>query len=1168
MTTQYTPILKLALPVQGELSGTWGDVVNDNITSMVEQAIAGLSVINTWSTNSHVLTTANGTTAESRAAMLSLTDSGTALTGAGSVICPALSKVYIVKNGTAQVITVKTAAGSGIAVPVGKTMLVYCDGTNVLEAVDHVVTLSAGTLTITGLTTFASLKGTGAVTVTNILDEDNMASDSATALVTQQSVKAYVASQVGANNELSEILANGNTTGANDIDVDAAQKVQFRDAAIYINSSVDGQLDIVADTEIQIAATTVDINGAVVLDGAVTGATSITSTSLDVTNNIVVGGTVDGRDVATDGTKLDTVETNADVTDTANVTAAGALMDSEVTNLAEVKAFDSTDYATSTQGTTADDALPRTGGAMTGAITTNSTFDGRNVATDGTKLDTVETNADVTDTANVTSAGALMDSEVTNLEEVKAFDSTDYATSAQGTTADDALPRTGGAMTGAITTNSTFDGRDVATDGTKLDGIEALADVTDTANVTAAGALMKTGGAMTGAITTNSTFDGRDVATDGTKLDGIEALADVTDATNVTAAGALMDSELTDIVAVKALDQGVATTDSPTFVNMTMTGTGSVKVPAGTTGERDGSPVNGMFRYNSTNEQFEGYQNSEWGSIGGGGGSNTFTTDTFTGDGVTTDFALSQVINSEDNLIVFIAGVFQQQSAYTIATASGITTLTFSIAPVDTREIVIYSIAGAVSGTNLNVDSMTGDGTTVAMTLSIVPVNENNTQVFIDGVYQSKANYSVSGTTLTFSTAPPTGTAVEVMTMNQTEINVPVDGTVTSAKLSGDLTTPSALTVTGAFTSIGIDDNASSTAVTLDASENVGIGVTPSAWGAGHRAIEIGNTGNALFSGTGTGATTLVTNNSYYNGNAWIYSRTDQASHTEQNGGAFLWKSAASGTAGTAITWTSAMTLDASGNLLVGKTANDNTTAGHRFTNAGFASHVVANDYPLLLNRLSSDGALLTFRKDSTTVGSIQSRAGVVSTIILDPRTNGAGLTGSTNGLIPVNQAGSTADNHVDLGSSSSRFKDLYLSGGVYLGGTGAANHLDDYEEGTWTPVPARLTGGSITTNGTITATGSYAKVGRQVTIVCNIEITGTITQGTSLTTITGIPFLPITSPRQHPSAIGSQNALTNNVNDSLGIVADFAYNALQTQNDNPWVAGNLQLTCTYFTTA
>jgi hypothetical protein len=186
---------------------------------MIEQAIAGRSVVNTWTANSHVLTTANGTAAESRAAMLSLTDTGTALTGAGSVVCPALSKTYIVKNGTAQVITVNTASGSGIAVPVGKTMLVYCDGTNVLEGVDHVVTLSAGTLTITGLTTFASLKGADATTVTGILDEDNMASDSATKLVTQQSVKAYVDSQVGANNELSEVLANGNTTGGTDIAV-------------------------------------------------------------------------------------------------------------------------------------------------------------------------------------------------------------------------------------------------------------------------------------------------------------------------------------------------------------------------------------------------------------------------------------------------------------------------------------------------------------------------------------------------------------------------------------------------------------------------------------------------------------------------------------------------------------------------------------------------------------------------------------------------------------------------------------------------------------------------------------------------------------------------------------------------------------------------------------
>ena len=210
MATQYTSILKLALPVQGELSGTWGDVVNDNITSMVEEAIAGRKVINTWTTNSHTLTTADGTTSESRAAILTLTDTGTALTGAGTVICPAASKIYIVENGTGQTITVKTSSGTGVAVPNTKNMVVFCDGTNVEEGITNINSLT--------------LNGDGA-TVSSIKDEDNMASDSATALATQQSIKAYVDSQVGANNELSEVLANGNTTGGTDISVSSGDDI-------------------------------------------------------------------------------------------------------------------------------------------------------------------------------------------------------------------------------------------------------------------------------------------------------------------------------------------------------------------------------------------------------------------------------------------------------------------------------------------------------------------------------------------------------------------------------------------------------------------------------------------------------------------------------------------------------------------------------------------------------------------------------------------------------------------------------------------------------------------------------------------------------------------------------------------------------------------------------
>tara|TARA_R110000822_G_scaffold53720_7_gene138398 strand:+ start:1032 stop:2789 length:1758 start_codon:yes stop_codon:yes gene_type:complete len=132
MTTAYTPILQLALPVTGELNGTWGDVVNDNITSMVEQAIAGLATINTWTAASHTLTTANGTTDEARCAILECSGAPGA---AATVICPASTKLYVIKNSVTggYAVTLKTPAGTGISVPNGGTALLYCDGTNVVS---------------------------------------------------------------------------------------------------------------------------------------------------------------------------------------------------------------------------------------------------------------------------------------------------------------------------------------------------------------------------------------------------------------------------------------------------------------------------------------------------------------------------------------------------------------------------------------------------------------------------------------------------------------------------------------------------------------------------------------------------------------------------------------------------------------------------------------------------------------------------------------------------------------------------------------------------------------------------------------------------------------------------------------------------------------------------
>ena len=194
-------------------------------------------------------------------------------------------------------------------------------------------------------------------------------------------------------------------------------------------------------------------------------------------------------------------------------------------------------------------------------------------------------------------------------------------------------------------------------------------------------------------------------------------------------------------------------------------GTGSIRVPDGTTGQRPGSPAAGMFRYNTTTSKFEGYTD-DWGDIGGGG-ANTFTRNAYTGDGSTVAFTLSQSVNSENDLIVFIEGVFQDQDAYSV---SG-TTLTFDTAPVNGRGIIVYSVKHTVAGSNLNIDTMTGDGSDTTLSLTISPNDENNTQVFIDGVYQNKSTYSISGSTLTFSTAPPNGSAVECMTFTQTDVN-------------------------------------------------------------------------------------------------------------------------------------------------------------------------------------------------------------------------------------------------------------------------------------------------------------------------------------------------------------------------------------------------------------
>ncbi len=130
----------------------------------------------------------------------------------------------------------------------------------------------------------------------------------------------------------------------------------------------------------------------------------------------------------------------------------------------------------------------------------------------------------------------------------------------------------------------------------------------------------------------------------------------------------------------------------------------------------------------------------------------------FTGDGSTVSFALLDAPSSTSLLQISIDGLLQEVSSYSISGGN----VVFSVAPPLNSNVEIRAfIQKAITVTNMNVDNFTGDGSTVAFALS-ANAELSNTIVHVNGVYQYKSSYSVSGSSLTFSEAPPLNSAVEV----------------------------------------------------------------------------------------------------------------------------------------------------------------------------------------------------------------------------------------------------------------------------------------------------------------------------------------------------------------------------------------------------------------------
>ena len=194
--------LKIQLMATGENSGTWGNVTNTNLGTALEEAIVCSADV-TFS-SADVTLTLTDTNASQTARNLRLNLTGT-ISAAQNLIVPAIEKVYVVNNGLTYAVTVKNSTGTGISVPAGKTMWVYNNGTNVVDAVTHLTSLTLGSAlpvasggTGSTSTTYCNLQ----TNVTGTLPNANTtatASNGASTIVARDSGGNFAANTITAN---------------------------------------------------------------------------------------------------------------------------------------------------------------------------------------------------------------------------------------------------------------------------------------------------------------------------------------------------------------------------------------------------------------------------------------------------------------------------------------------------------------------------------------------------------------------------------------------------------------------------------------------------------------------------------------------------------------------------------------------------------------------------------------------------------------------------------------------------------------------------------------------------------------------------------------------------------------------------------------------------------
>jgi len=380
--------------------------------------------------------------------------------------------------------------------------------------------------------------------------------------------------------------------------------------------------------------------------------------------------------------------------------------------------------------------------------------------------------------------------------------------------------------------------------------------------------------------------------------------------------------------------------------------------------------------------------------------------------------------------------------------------------------------------------------------------------VFLNGVKLAAADYTATnGSDVVLAAGATTGDILEVVSYGTFEVlNPTFDGNVTFTGNASFGDNDKA--IFGDGSDLQIYHDGSSSIIKDAGTGNLIIQATEL------QITNAGNTANYIRAFSG-GAVNLYHNNSgklstesygiNVTGKATLTSGelAFSGSISDPNGAAYIWRPADNTLAfGTANE--ERMRIDSSGNLLVGKTTGAFATAGTKIAPAGQVEITAASDGSLALGRTGSYGYIQRFYKDSVIAGYIGSYSGSGGNqFYISGADTGFKFNSVVDVIAPSNANGATRDNAISLGDTGGRWKDLYLAGGVYLGGTGSANKLEDYEEGTWNPV---ITGSSTAGSMNITdRVGRYTKVGRLVTLHFYIDADSGTGSGNLL--LGGVPF-------------------------------------------------------------